>query len=326
MRNSISAWIDGRAAFEGVGAPLPGAGLVDFDGERAGAASVYDLAVQRGDGIFEATSVWQGHPLSLIPHLARLQHSAGMLDLPRIKTDVLVEAVGQVIAAYRERFAPGPDDEQMLKILVSRGSDPQLTGGAQLDPGVPHVWVIVDHRVDDPRHPVPQTLVKLPKGVSVDAPDQVPWMLWGAKTLSYAMNKAAYRECARRGANNAIFYSTEGIMLECPTSSLVFRLGDRFFTPVPTLGILYGTSQRELFSFLRGQGYECSYGRYPVDILDTADAIWTMGGSNVHPVTHLDGREIRYDEELAVAANLNAREHRDEVTAASMDEWGTVVR
>src|SRR4051794_13839462 len=44
--------------------------------------NVADLAVTRGDGVFESIGVVAGRPLELPRHLARLAHSAGLLELP----------------------------------------------------------------------------------------------------------------------------------------------------------------------------------------------------------------------------------------------------
>ena len=41
-----------------------------------------DFGVTRGDGVFETISVGGGRPQALEPHLARLQRSAAMLELP----------------------------------------------------------------------------------------------------------------------------------------------------------------------------------------------------------------------------------------------------
>ncbi len=320
MPGTVSVWVDGRSASGGDGDLAAGVETIHVNDERSRTVSVYDLAVQRGDGIFEATSVWRGIPLSLESHLRRLQHSARILDLPAFRLDVIREGVAAAIDRYTELFTPADDEEQMLKILISRGSDPQLAGGRELDPGIPHVWILVDHRDPDARDPQPQRLITLPKGVSAEAPRENPWMLWGAKTLSYAMNKAVYRECGRRDADTAIFTSTEGLMLECPTSSVVFRVGDRFFTPEPTLGILWGTTQREFFAFVRAQGFTCEYGRYPIEKLGEADAIWTMSSSVAHPVVAYEGVEIASDPDLAAEANLFARDHHEKIAAESLAE------
>ncbi|MDN6234339.1 MAG: aminodeoxychorismate lyase, partial [Bifidobacterium crudilactis] len=67
-------------------AKAPSAGrsgkLLEFVEPEALIVSPFDLAVTRGDGIFEATTVWKGYPVSLENHLLRLAYSARLMDMP----------------------------------------------------------------------------------------------------------------------------------------------------------------------------------------------------------------------------------------------------
>ena len=49
----------------------------------------------------------------------------------------------------------------------------------------------------------------------------MPWLLAGAKTLSYAVNMAALRHAERHGAGDVIFVSSDGYVLEGPRSTVV---------------------------------------------------------------------------------------------------------
>src|SRR5690625_7099343 len=69
-------------------------------------------------------------------------------------------------------------------------------------------------------------VVTLDRGLASTVVDTSPWLLPGAKTLSYAVNMAATREAVRRGAEDVLFVSTDGYALEGPTSTLLVRHGD----------------------------------------------------------------------------------------------------
>ena len=71
-----------------------------------------------------------------------------------------------------------------------------------------------------------------------DIAARAPWLLAGAKTLSYAINKAVLREAARRGADDVLFVSSDGYVLEGPSSTLIAKFGNRIWTPSTALGIL----------------------------------------------------------------------------------------
>ena len=112
-------------------------------------------------------------------------------------------------------------------------------------------------------------VVTLDRGLDSGAAARAPWLLLGAKTLSYAVNMAAIREAKRRGADDAIFVSSDGIVFEAPTASLILRIGDRFVTPEPSGSILQGTTQVSLFEFLEGRGFETAYEAVPAASLAT---------------------------------------------------------
>ena len=63
--------------------------------------------------------------------------------------------------------------------------------------------------------------VTLDRGLPATGADAMPWLLAGAKTLSYAVNMAALRHAARQGAGDVIFVSSDGYILEGPRSTVV---------------------------------------------------------------------------------------------------------
>ena len=57
---------------------------------------------------------------------------------------------------------------------------------------------------------------------------------------------AAIDEARRRGADDAVFVSPDGIVLEGPTTNLWWRRGETLFTPSLELGILAGVTRATL--------------------------------------------------------------------------------
>ncbi|KFI96958.1 aminodeoxychorismate lyase [Bifidobacterium stellenboschense] len=267
--------------------------LVDPNGLNINA---FDLSVLRGDGIFEATTVWKGYPVSLENHLRRLAQSAAMVDLPKPNFDAITRGVEQVIDAYDDP-EPGP----LLRIIVSRGLDPD-TGVGKASDRTPTVFIFLDakgtlHETD------PITMASMTRGYPSDITERAPWLLNGAKTLSYAFNCAVHRECARRGVGDAVLYTEDGYTLECPNSSIVARYGDTFVTPDPSIGILNGTSQRELFAWARQEGKSIEYRKLPIAELREADRLYMTHGGWIIPVNELDGRTLDYSADEIAQAN-----------------------
>ena len=69
----------------------------------------------------------------------------------------------------------------------------------------------------------------LARGLSAEGTTEMPWLLAGAKTLSYAVNMAALRHAERHGAGDVIFVGSDGLILEGPRSTVVIatELGRR---------------------------------------------------------------------------------------------------
>ena len=136
----------------------------------------------------------------------------------------------------------------------------------------------------------------LSRGVASDVVDAAPWLLAGAKTLSYAANKAAVREAKRRGADDALFVSTDGYVLEGPNASFIARINGELVTPDPAQGVLRGTTQADVFVFAARRGIPTTMRPMRVDELDAVDAAWfTSSGRLIAPVRRLDGRALPGD-------------------------------
>jgi 4-amino-4-deoxychorismate lyase len=264
----------------------------------APALSVGELSTQRGDGIFESIGVVDGHAQEVGPHLERLAHSAALCDLPAPHIEQWRQAV--VAAA-----ANGPaDGEAVIKLILSRGVE---HGPA------PTAWVTSASAADfRPARENGIRVVTLDRGYALDVPARAPWLLLGAKTLSYAVNMAAIREAKRRGADDAIFVTSDGFVLEAPTASLILRFGDRFTTPAPTGGILHGTTQLSLFEHLAASGFETAYETIPVSDLDRADAAWLVSSVRLAaPIIAIDDADIPLDAEFTASVNRYLLSPRD---------------
>lgn len=244
-----------------------------------------DLGVTRGDGVFESISIVDGHPHGLDAHLARLQHSASILELPELDL-VTIEAAVRLAAELHD-----PRHNLLVKVVVTRGIE-----------GVedPTAWAYAAAAPDYSREQGEGVrAVSLDRGYRSDVSRTSPWLLAGAKTLSYAINKAALREARRRGANDVIFVSSDGFVLEGPTSSIVARFGKVCASPATDQGILAGTTQARAFELLTASGFKTVHRPISRAELEDCDALWLLSsGRKVVPVVALDNRPITVDRGL----------------------------
>ncbi|WP_298038870.1 aminodeoxychorismate lyase [uncultured Microbacterium sp.] len=256
---------------------------------EAPALSVGELSTQRGDGVFETIGVIDAHPQEVVPHLERLANSARLCDLPLPNREQWRQAIAMAAAQC-------PPGEATIKLILSRGVEHGPT---------PTAWVTTGPASDfSAVRAAGVRVVTLDRGYSLDVAERAPWLLLGAKTLSYAVNMAALREARRRAADDAIFLSSDGFVLEAPTASLILRYGDRFVTPAPSGGILHGTTQLSAFEFLTERGVETGYERIPASALGEADAAWLVSSVRLAvAVTAIDGHPLPVD--AALTAELN---------------------
>src|SRR3984893_14029979 len=153
-----------------------------------------DLAAVRGDGVFETLLVRDGKACLVEAHLGRLSHSAKLLDLPEPDLTGWRHAID--LAA--RQWAAGTADEGAMRLVHSPGRE----RGA-----VPNPYVTVNPiaaRIPAARRDG-VAAVTLPRELPATGVEAMPWLLAGAKTLSYAVNMAALRPAARQGAREVHF-------------------------------------------------------------------------------------------------------------------------
>lgn len=254
-------------AVHGRGVVDPGAPVLRAD----------DLGVQRGDGVFETARVSGGRVFKLGLHLERLRRSAAALALHAPHDEEWRALVHQAV------LASGAGDG-LVKLVCTRGTSPSgpVTAYALVLP-VPAESVRAREEGID--------AVTLTLGVSADARAHAPWLLGGAKTLSYAVNMASVREAESRGAQDAIWLALGGEVLEGPTSTVCWIAGGTLRTPPATSGILAGTTLTVVAALADPLRYEVANGT-AADLHAADEVLMVSSVRGVAGVRHLDGKPI----------------------------------
>ena len=267
-----------------------------------------DLAAVRGDGVFETLLVRAGGACLVEAHLQRLVQSAAMADLPAPR----VQTWRRAIEAAVSRWIARTDAEAVLRLVYSRGRESGSAPTGYLTVGP------VAERVAAARRDGVSALL-LDRGVPASGVETMPWLLAGAKTLSYAVNMAALRHAARHGAGDVIFVSSDGFILEGPRSTVVIATADSagrpaLRTPPPEYPILRGTTQQALFEVAREKGYHCDYQPLRPADLHAAQGVWLVSSITLAARVHtLDGQPLEPSQlgteitELVDAAILSDR-------------------
>jgi 4-amino-4-deoxychorismate lyase len=239
--------------------------------------TAFDQGLGRGDGVFESVAVTGAVTPYLDPHLARLAQSAALLDLADPGQPVWRALVDAVLADWPAEV------EGVCRLFLTRG----------LGEGFPPTAIALLAAV--PAETVRQrtegvSVVSLGLGVPVDFRSSAPWLLGGAKTLSYAVNMAALRHAHAVGADDVVLTSLEGRLLEGPTSTVVWAADGTLHTPPLETGILPGTTVARLFEQAANEGWPTAWTHGTVDDLHAADAVWLLSGVRLAAVVHtLDG-------------------------------------
>ena len=223
-----------------------------------------DLGVLRGESVFETLRVVDGRPVHLDAHLARHAVSAARLDL-------------SLPGGWRELALAAAEgvDEGVMRLVWTRGGV-----GFALVTDVPAESVRA--RTHGLR------VLTLTLGISADVRGAAPWLLGGVKSTSYAVNMASQRHAQALGADDAIWLSSDGWVLEAPTSTVVVVSGGRLSTPPVATGILPGTTLAALRDLV-------DVPERPISVADlaAADEVMLLGSvRGVAPVVWLDGREL----------------------------------
>jgi len=257
---------------------------------------VTDLGVTRGDGVFETMLAVGGTVRKMQAHLDRLGGSAAALDLAIPDQDAWRRVIAAAVARHRSENPPADPaaDELVVKLVVTRGVEGEApTAWVQASPAGAAGRRQRETGID---------VILLDRGYDSDVAERAPWLLLGAKTLSYAVNMAALRHAHKQGADDVIFLSSDGRVLEGPTSTVLLAHVEksddgttvkRLITPQLDSGILAGTSQGALFTAAKAAGWELGYGPLePRDLMD-ADAVWLISSVRLlAPVNRIDGKEI----------------------------------
>ena len=250
-------------------AAVSGVGVVD---PSVAVVAATDEGFSRGRAAFETLRVYAGRPFRLQEHLARLEGSAGRLDLPDPDLAELERLVALALAKSGERDAS-------LRLFWTPGPPGGQPRGIVLVSPIP-AWI--EH-----------ARVRGQRLVSLAFPRRsAPWLLPGTKSVSYATHVAAEAEARRGGADDAVLVDLDGTVLEGTVTNVWWREGTTLVTPGLELGILAGETRAALVGLAQEAGYVVESGAFPLERLMAAEEVFTSSSvREVMPVVSVDGRD-----------------------------------
>jgi branched-chain amino acid aminotransferase len=175
--------------------------------------SIVDDAFLRGDGAFEMLKLYGGKPFALTDHMDRLDRSAAGIFLEYDRSAFEREIAALVADS-------GPHDAA-LRLVITRGGR----------------RIAIIEALPDFRHGITLSGVRY----------QPTIVLTGLKTLSYGANMLSTRRAQRDGADDALWVSPSGDVLEAPTSTLFWVDGEgNLHTPELDAGVLASITRERI--------------------------------------------------------------------------------
>ena len=249
--------------------------------------SASDRGFLLGDAVFETIRAFGGRILELPLHAERLRGSAAVLEIP-LAGDVeatLRAAIDELLAA--DGLA-APGIEVSVRVTVSRG--PAEVRGLLPPTEVRPTVVVQASRVLPP----PAELLARGLYLAISAVRRDPLSpLAAVKTTSRAEFVYARLEARRRGADDALFLTTDGHLAEATSASLFVVRGNELATPALACGILAGTTRQWLLQWAAGVGLQAhEEWLLPEDLFGADEVFLASSVAGVLPVTRVDGRPI----------------------------------
>jgi len=243
-----------------------------------------DLGVLRGESVFETVRIAGGRPAFLDAHLRRLQNSADRLEiaLPGGWVELVALALGH-----------WPDADGVLRLVCSKGPapvGPGPVGPGPVGPGPVGFALLTPMPAETVAARAGVTAITLTLGVPAGLREGAPWLLGGVKSTSYAANMAAQRQARDLGADDVVWVSSDGEVLEAPTSTVAWIAAGRLVTPPPSVGILPGTTLQAVLDL---QLVDADVRRGTVAELRAAEEVLLLSsGRGIAPVVRLDDVEL----------------------------------
>ena len=191
---------------------------------------VENLAIWRGDGIFEAIAIHNGYLFAIDKHMERFAKSAEKMffddiDFTKIKEDLI---------SIASKF-----DNGYMRVIIGRGTDKDKSD----------VYIFY------------QDLINFPESFSLQS-QKAHWQSGGdfsldevenigSKTISYAMNINQTRLAQKSGYTDSLLLNKDGIVLEGPTFCVSWIIDNKIYVPSLDLGILDSITRRTLIDIAK---------------------------------------------------------------------------
>ena len=216
---------------------------------------VENLAIWRGDGIFEAIAIHNGYLFAIDKHMERFAKSAEKMffddiDFTKIKEDLI---------SIASKF-----DNGYMRVIIGRGTDKDKSD----------VYIFY------------QDLINFPESFSLQS-QKAHWQSGGdfsldevenigSKTISYAMNINQTRLAQKSGYTDSLLLNKDGIVLEGPTFCVGWIIDNKIYVPSLDLGILDSITRRTLIDIAKEAGLDLKIENIHINDIYNVDTVFAL--------------------------------------------------
>ena len=217
--------------------------------------SVFDNALLYAEGLFETLLVIDDRIIFLHEHLGRLRAGSKTTGMPvPVDEPKLQRWMTKTAQAH-------PGKVKKIRLTITSGESARWVGCQ----GKPHVIVsAADHTIPS----IPYRLWTSPFRVDDRS------IFRQIKTISYAINAAAYRQAAERGFDDALLLNEREELAETTSSNLFWVRRGIIYTPPLWAGCLAGVTRRVLFREAARLGIKLRERRCTLAELATVDEVF----------------------------------------------------
>ena len=216
---------------------------------------VENLAIWRGDGIFEAIAIHKGYLFGLDKHLERFAKSAEKMFFEDIDFEKIKENLTSIASKY---------DDGYMRVIIGRGTDKDKSD----------VYIFY------------QNLINFPESFSLQS-QKAHWQSGGdfsldevenigSKTISYAMNLNQTRLAQKNGFTDSLLLNKDGIVLEGPTFCVSWIVDEQIYVPTLDLGILDSITRRTLIDIAKEADLDLKIENIHINDIYNVDTVFAL--------------------------------------------------
>ncbi|MCB0219354.1 MAG: aminotransferase class IV family protein [Chrysiogenetes bacterium] len=249
---------------------------------RAARVSALDRGFLYGEAVFTTLRAYAGALPFLAEHEARLRtHARAIGAAFPWSAHKLRQRISKLLDANDLL-----DAQASVRVQLSSGVG-ENTGLFECARGEPTVLALAA--------PVPgRILARRSEGVAIATIDGLHTGDTGSFKLSgYTRNRLCTTQAHQRGADEGVFLSAAGEVLEAATANLFFVRGGALHTPAPGTGILCGVTRGQVIALARRRGIAVHEGHYrTTDLLSADEAFLSSSVSEIVPVRSVNGAPV----------------------------------